>query len=200
MNRRAYKIDSGSTTEDLWYDFNPGLGDTLWNPVAAVTTPYFVINGIDSIDFCGTMYEQFSYDADNYPPYPSIQRVGRQHNFFHTYESPFRADFIISFCEESVPFATIASVDEASNDGHFHLFPNPAEDVITISSSVHSSSDIEIRVYNLTGQQMSGVHSSQSNGGENAQQLNISSLPKGLYYVHIQKENGVLEILKFNKQ
>lgn len=200
MNRRAYKVDPGSTTESLWYDFNPGLGDTLWNPVAPVSTPYYVVNGIDSFDYCGTMYEQFSYDDSSFQTSPSTQRVGRSINFIRSYESVFETDVIVSFCEESIPFASIAGVDEASTEDLFHLFPNPAEDVITVSHSANSNSDIVISVFDLTGQRITIEHVSEPNNGQNTLQLNISNLPKGSYFIRVQKNNGVVQTERFIKQ
>ena len=183
MNRRAYKVDPASTTVSLWYDFNPGLGDTLWNPVAPESTPYYVVDGIDSVDYCGTMYQQFSYDDSNFQTNPSTQRVGRLINFLKSYQTPFETDRIVSFCEESIPFASIASVDEATNNVVFHLYPNPAEDVVEISmdNGVLAS---RVVIYDVMGNQL---YDDQT--GSNS--ISIGHLAAGNYFVSVITERGV---------
>lgn len=183
MNRRAYKVEPNSTNESIWYDFNPGMDDTLWNPVAPVSTPYYVVNGIDSVDYCGTMYEQFSYDDANFQTNPSTQRVGRQINFLKSYQTPFETDKIVSFCEESVPFASIAGVDETANGGSFHLYPNPAEDLVQLSFK-NGAVPSRILMYDLMGNLLFSDET-----GSNA--ISVGHLASGNYLVSVITDLGM---------
>ncbi|MDG1333976.1 MAG: T9SS type A sorting domain-containing protein [Crocinitomicaceae bacterium] len=181
MNRRAYKVDFGSTTEELWYDFNPGLGDTLWNPVAVASIPYFVVSEVDSAEFCGTQYERFVYE--NYP-YPNIQRVGRYINFIRSYNDQFIADKIHFFCEASVPFASVTGVEETLNDELLRLFPNPAEDVVELSIT-NDTAPTQVLIHDIMGNLVFSDESSSNS-------IAIGHLSSGSYFVSVVTQKGVL--------
>ncbi len=65
------------------------------------------------------------------------------------------------------------------------IYPNPTDGIITISSEEIIS---DIRVYNLLGQQFSAIL--------NGNQLNLESLPAGVYYLAIQMESGNKQVQK----
>jgi hypothetical protein len=64
-----------------------------------------------------------------------------------------------------------------------HLMPNPAHDFITISDDGHRLS--ELLIFDVKGRQVSGKKEISS-----PQQINISTLTKGIYFFRISYQNG----------
>lgn len=109
-DRRCFRIPNSSSTEELWYDFNLDVGDTIWNPVTIGDHPYLTVSAIDSIDYCDSSYANYHFnEVANH--YSSIQRIGSTINFLNNYGTAFTADKIIYFCEESVSVGTVAGVE-----------------------------------------------------------------------------------------
>ncbi|MCB9343313.1 MAG: glycoside hydrolase family 9 protein [Lewinellaceae bacterium] len=68
--------------------------------------------------------------------------------------------------------------DPLSSKKEIRIFPNPSRDFVTI---IMPESDVKrLEIFNSIGQKMTGYSLKQLAG--NALQLNISSLPRGLYY------------------
>ena len=70
------------------------------------------------------------------------------------------------------------------------IYPNPAVDVINVSSS---SAIVNVEVYNINGAKQKQVT------GEDIKQINISELAKGLYIIKTTDVNGKTLLTKVNK-
>jgi hypothetical protein len=64
-----------------------------------------------------------------------------------------------------------------------HIIPNPARNYITVSDAEHQLS--ELRIYDIKGRQVLDKTKLSS-----PQQINISTLPKGIYFFRISYQNG----------
>ena len=73
----------------------------------------------------------------------------------------------------------------------FKLYPNPANDLITIESINNSNTDFEFEIYNLLG--------SKVLNGKSSGQIDISHLANGTYILQIQQDNQK-QSLKFLKK
>ncbi len=71
-----------------------------------------------------------------------------------------------------------ASEKEAENSQDIVLYPNPVKDILIISNIKNE----EYVVYNLTGQQILA-------GSTQAGQINVSTLPKGIYIIKIKNDS-----------
>ncbi|MCC9020101.1 zinc-dependent metalloprotease [Flavobacterium lipolyticum] len=71
-----------------------------------------------------------------------------------------------------------ASEKEAEKSQDIILYPNPVKDILTISNI----SSEEYVIYNLTGQQILA-------GGTQTGEINVSTLPKGLYIIKIKNSS-----------
>ncbi len=78
---------------------------------------------------------------------------------------------------------------EESTTNHFSLYPNPTNGVLTINST---SAIFEISVYNNLGQLL--FISAEKN------QVDISTLSEGIYFVKIKDQNGQVETKKVVKR
>ena len=187
LNRAAFRVLMGTTAEEPWYDFNPVVADTVWDPNTLVNSPYIVITMVDSIDFCGTNYANYHYyDLLQ----TSIQRVGSTINFFKNYPTPFERDKIIHFCEESVSFQTIAGIEENSDNDMFTIYPNPSKDMVQLSIKNNATPE-RVTFHNLAGeiilQDYSGVTS-----------FSIENFISGIYFVTIELK-GIEQTLRLVK-
>lgn len=82
--------------------------------------------------------------------------------------------------DESTP----ASVNNINIAADVEVYPNPATSVINISAN-DNAQPIQAGIYNLSGQLMQSTIISN-----NTQNVNISSLPAGTYYVRLQGDNA----------
>ena len=85
--------------------------------------------------------------------------------------------------EECVPTG-INSIETVANNS-FAVFPNPAMDRVTISSSEPIA---QTKLYNLNGQLVLQTTETE---------INVSALSAGIYIIHAQTANGQLLTAKF---
>ena len=91
---------------------------------------------------------------------------------------------------DSIVFdTTLSSADFGNANTTISLFPNPANDVLNISSS-NSISNIE--VYNMQGRNVASNH--------NVSNVNVAALGKGAYIVKVVQENGSVVAKRFIKE
>ena len=74
----------------------------------------------------------------------------------------------------------------------FQLFPNPAEDYITILTNTNETLK-HIKIANITGQEVLKVN-------ENTSSISVKDLPNGFYLLTIETESGKLTTKKFIKK
>lgn len=81
---------------------------------------------------------------------------------------------------------TSASVYEIENKNEFMIYPNPANDFISIQSKLSDITNINIEIFSASGGKLLEKHMQSS-------QLNIpiDAFPKGIYFVLV-KQNGLL--------
>jgi GH25 family lysozyme M1 (1,4-beta-N-acetylmuramidase) len=90
---------------------------------------------------------------------------------------------------------TTTDVPEKITDNNFILYPNPANDNITIEySALNTNKDKEALVYNIHGQLLRHLTLLQ-----NKTIVDISNYTNGMYFVKIKTENGVV-VKKFVKE
>ena len=77
-----------------------------------------------------------------------------------------------------------------------NVFPNPTTDKINITTSLESSSDLQINIYDITGKKVN----LNMNKTSNNIQINVSSLASGIYFVRIQKGNELIDVRKIIKK
>lgn len=74
---------------------------------------------------------------------------------------------------------------------NLNVYPNPTEDIINIDFNANETEDYSISVKNALGQT---IYSSESEivSGQNNIKVNLSSEPKGMYFVKIETTNGYI--------
>ncbi len=90
------------------------------------------------------------------------------------------------------------AVDELNALSSMTLFPNPAVDAAVLQWESASSENVNIELYNVSGQKVqqcfySGV------AGKNRFEINVSELSNGIYQVVKRSENGAVSTMKLTK-
>jgi Secretion system C-terminal sorting domain len=99
--------------------------------------------------------------------------------------------FVVIDC----PGDTTANVMQQTSEINLDIFPNPAEDIITVSCSGQKSFKSVFRIFDINGKiQKKGKITS------NMQEIDISDMPNATYILHLYKRNGdFLSSTKFVK-
>jgi hypothetical protein len=87
-----------------------------------------------------------------------------------------------------VVFGTSTSVKPLNLLNTIQVYPNPTREFITIKNI--PDTPLQVVVYSITGSQVLNVQMNSSN-----QQINVSNLPNGLYYLKVNNQ-----VIKFTKQ
>ncbi len=93
-------------------------------------------------------------------------------------------------CGVKLPGNIPDKINDFNNvDDHLVIFPNPANDLINISSS--STSLIDIEMYDVRGSKIYSAYNTNSNSS-----INVSSYPAGLYILSIYNKNSQSYIVR----
>ncbi|MGP1446027.1 MAG: T9SS type A sorting domain-containing protein [Candidatus Limimorpha sp.] len=74
--------------------------------------------------------------------------------------------------------------------------PNPVQDMLYIDINASQASDMNVAVYNITGQKVLNQSVSDLSTGVNTRNINVSNLTSGIYFVTVTA-NGFQETKKF---
>ncbi len=93
--------------------------------------------------------------------------------------------------------AGTTSVSEIDNTNfNLQLFPNPAQNIVTVSYELTESSILTIDVINMIGENVQTISNSFQNRGSVEFQFETNSLNDGIYFLRIQSKKDS-QVLKF---
>ncbi len=180
-------IPSGYSTQtlevDTWYRivYVADLENGVW----------MYVNGVLWFEIAENLFDggPAGYGADTYPSDAAFKIEGNNKTIEHN-EPPRDGnkdvDLVAVFDRalEAADVATLggySAVSNLQNRNNIKLYPNPANDILTISGV----SNANIEIFNITGQI---VHSTIINDDNTV--VDLSSFRKGIYLVNIIAENG----------
>ena len=175
-------IDKGNTTENIIY----------FDSVYGITYPN--ISGNDG----GGNPVHFTYDIQATPTVIIIapdREILVQQIFPPEHES--LVDSLLESGANSQPCFT--SIDEVDNEEILSIGPNPVNDIANLNISFSSGKTIEVKIFNLTGQQVFEVKKSYYSPGGHLIKADLSSEPEGFYFVQLIEDNQVLTTRKLIK-
>lgn len=120
---------------------------------------------------------------------PDIAAVPAAGNPLH----PFDASNINYIVHDCVPTQLLVSVSENQlpNIPEIAVYPNPATEVVTINYSIKETTDIIVQLTNTMGQIIfTELHKSLT-PGDHTLNLNIGSLPAGIYFINSLAGNQI---------
>lgn len=87
-------------------------------------------------------------------------------------------------------------IDEENLDNEILIFPNPVTDFATINLQLQQTKNIEVKVYNLTGQIVANISSETYKSGLHQKTINLSDQANGFYFVQFLENKRVIETRK----
>jgi hypothetical protein len=92
----------------------------------------------------------------------------------------------------------VVGINEVSNHiTSSNVFPNPAVDLITINFELTENKKVTIQLFNSLGQEMEINQSTNGSKGLNSIQLNIATLPEGIYFAQLLLEGNTAVTKQF---
>ena len=189
INKKVYYLDvtGGINKDTLWYDFNLNVGDTLKETFAytnlgiVTNNQRRIVSSIDSVLICGSYYKQFNFDCAGGFETSLIEGVGFKDKFDVTGylgDCPFEPSAVYS-----TGFSTcdINSVADLSSNEFIKLFPNPVCDELKINTSFQLS---EYVITNNLGKVLLKADLL------NSQNINVSGLAGGIYFISLKDQKG----------
>jgi len=86
-------------------------------------------------------------------------------------------------------YSNVVVINNSLSTITLSLFPNPASDWLQVQLPVVRSGTVQISIIDNSGKQVS-QHSLQAKEGLNATSIQVSTLPKGIYYVIVNDDEG----------
>ena len=71
------------------------------------------------------------------------------------------------------------------------IFPNPTSDFTTIQFTLTKSSNVSIKVFDLSGREVATVLNKNADQGDHSFQLNTAQFSKGIYMVRLMSDAGI---------
>jgi len=201
----VYYFPKDSLTEQILYDFNLQIGDTV-GPAYIGCYPYVYVSGIDSTNQFGNGYRKvYNLSGAIWAPYSLIEGIGTSGGLFVPYcmNDGYFYELHCFSINDSLIFWTGAPfincnlplniVDNISSKSHLKIFPVPAytEVIIEINSEFENS---ELRIYNIFGEIVEKMKTVSP-----TTKINIDPLSRGIYFCRIVNENGSVTVAKFVK-
>jgi len=185
--RRVYFLQPDSTNEKLLFDFNLNIGDTV-QPDSFCWPRPFIINTIDST-LIGNNYRKTWRDGTSNI---LIEGIGTGHGLLSRPCGFFEAAYGLQCFKQNgttlYPDSTtacdiISSINNLSEENSLSVFPNPATNLLTITTT--STQPSTIILYDIASRQLM---QQKFNGSAT---LNIEGLAKGVYLYEVRSETGV---------
>lgn len=97
------------------------------------------------------------------------------------------------------PQPCLTAVSEMKNEEVLSIGPNPVNNIANLNLSFSVGKIVEVKIYNLTGQQVSDVGASYYPAGKHRLKVDLTAEPEGFYFVQIIEEKRVLTTQKLIK-
>ncbi|RLD55743.1 MAG: hypothetical protein DRJ05_12485, partial [Bacteroidetes bacterium] len=97
------------------------------------------------------------------------------------------------------PQPCFTAVSEMKNEDILNIGPNPVNDIANLNLSFSSGKIVEVKIYNLTGQQVLDVRALYYPPGKHRLKVDMTAEPTGFYFVQVIEDKQVLVTQKLIK-
>lgn len=165
------------------------------------------VESIDVLETGGQTTEKYIFEETEWPVYQTViyEKFGPELGYFddwHGTAYDLSSYKLKCYKDDNFPLTSIdgnsclvlsPANEEVSTGSDITIFPNPSNEVITIDFKIDKAFSMNLDIWDIAGKLL--IHDANYSGN----QLDISSLPKGLYVGNISNETQVLPF-KFIKQ
>lgn len=110
-----------------------------------------------------------------------------------------RSEYLLSLLPENVKYHT-QKVDRHPRINYHNLQltcnPNPVNNKMTISFTIDSDSEVDIKMFNMFGNEVKHINLQRLGFGYHEKVIDLLDLPAGLYFCNITTSNGQYDIVK----
>jgi len=104
----------------------------------------------------------------------------------------------ISFLERTpmvrMNFDQVTSIENSLNGNiSVNVFPNPADDYVTVDFILNSSSEMIIGLFDINGKHIENLYEGVNGTGSHQLKVNVSSMAPGAYIIKVNTEYGKIE-------
>lgn len=175
-------IDKGNTTENIIY----------FDSVYGITYPN--ISGNDG----GGNPVHFEYDIQATPTVIVI--APNREILVHQILPPDYESLVDSLLEVGAnPQPCLTAVSEMRNEEILSIGPNPVNNIANLNLSFSSGKTVEVKIYNLTGQQVMDIGALYYPPGKHRLKVDLTTEPEGFYFVQVIENKRVLVTQKLIK-
>ncbi len=176
--------------EDLLYDFNQGLGDTVnhWygmNPWFW-DLDYVIISNVDSFEICGEQRRRLTLDYGIEEVYV-IEGLGSHTGLRPIYPIPDVGRTNVCYQDSSMecdPCFFVSNNDIINNKPEVNIFPNPSNGILNIESNQEIKT---VEIFNTVGERIMTLHQIRNS----LKTLHVNDVPRGIYYINVTLKNGI---------
>lgn len=196
-NRQIFYIPADAFDEQLLYDFNLSIGDTL--PNTLITNPWgtTIVTAIDSIEISEGYFKRFHLDGLEAPAPFLIEGIGSNKGLFAPMPQTLECGFNLDCYSQNgtVYFGggdggtclISVGVDEAKDKPKLSLYPNPTSNYSTLQ--LHGvSGQVDIFIHDFSGRQVRQY----SIAANKAFSFYSGELPQGIYLLSINQSGRLL--------
>ena len=199
LNGKLYWWNKRSGLFTVLYDYEAEVGDS-WNIFVGTEILTMHVDGVDYIEYEGVSYRVLHVsDPDDLFSGDIVCGIGHLTSFFPVKLMDNRdgvrvegmrcywseGELVFKYGDEDCDavYSEVHGVEEdglSTGSGALTVYPNPTNDVLTIHHSAFRIHHSAFRITNLMGQTLLTGQITAEN-----QQINVSSLPEGMYFITI---------------
>ena len=188
--KQMYVIEPGSTTEELLYDFNLNIGDTI--PLSYTNLGYtlFTVSSIDSVFTPFGYRKRFALNPSGY----LYEGIGSSAGLVEEMNTMFLhgTSDLLCFSLNDISYVPttgsscnmIVGIDDIGMKETAIAFPNPFSNSTTIQFN-HTLNGATMNLYNSIGATIKSINISRE-----SLVIERGNLSSGIYYYQILQENG----------
>lgn len=195
LNRKVYQLNTSTSMDELLYDFDLVLGDTIKTIIGGYvsgSSDNYIVDSIDSVSVNGRMHKRFLLRGTYALPNQTwlIEGIGCSGHLIRGLDGFELTSQFSCYSEAgSVQYGDIActftvSIDENTQDFDFVFFPNPVINKFNVS--IKEKAEL-LEVYNSSG----SLVFSESNLSKGLNTINVNHIGAGIYTVKLKSEKGV---------
>lgn len=97
--------------------------------------------------------------------------------------------------------ANTSAIKEQSILVNYALFPNPAQDVVTLTLTTKENLELKISLTNAVGQNIFADQDAEKINASYKREISLKTLASGVYFLNLfDNKNGLLHSIRFIKQ
>jgi hypothetical protein len=156
-----------------------GIQARTMTDTSATSTGYYEFTNVPPGDY------RIYVDIPNLPM-DSLREVTVTASTDSLPDNDYKADSVMVYVESTVSIKTTAA-----SENSIKVFPNPANDRVTLEYELQRASAVEVSLCDMVGKQMRSVSTVREQKGTHQQIIYLDQLPAGVYSIRLQADGAI---------